>query len=332
MLRWDVAESTSSMDSSKISAKEIENVIDRLKNEQHQGSTKRSYRSVWKNFNKFLIQLDVKPSSWESRLLLFVGHLVNTKKQSSTVRSYILAIKAILNLSGIELNPDQYLLTALTKACRMVNDSVKTRLPIKKRLLARMICQIEANWHDQQYLKVMYSALISTAYFGLFRVGELTLSPHVVKALDVQIGTNKKKIMFLLRSSKTHHKGVMPQKIKISSTEQQQKQITNKQTKKCDGFCPYDLLRNYLRVRPKIKSLDEQFFVHADSHPVTAANMRVTMKRILCSMNYDDSLFSMHSYRIGRAVDLMRLGLTVETIKELGRWKSNAVFGYLKNL
>ena len=50
----------------------------------------------------------------------------------------------------------------------------------------------------------LYMALFSTAYFGLFRVGELTASKHVVKAVNVRIGQNKNKILFILDSSKMH--------------------------------------------------------------------------------------------------------------------------------
>ena len=56
-----------------------------------------------------------------------------------------------------------------------------------------------------------------TAYYGLFRIGELTFSEHAVRAKDVHVGTNKKKMLFVLHSSKTHDKGSKPQLIKVTS-------------------------------------------------------------------------------------------------------------------
>ena len=44
----------------------------------------------------------------------------------------------------------------------------------------------------------------------------------------------------------------------------------------------------------------------------------------------DSRLYNTHSLRTGCALDLLKLGLSVETIKKLGRWKSNTVFMYLK--
>ena len=77
----------------------------------------------------------------------------------------------------------------------------------------------EQYFRDQPFLNMLYQALFATSYFGLFRVGELTLGEHTVKARDVQIGKNKNKMLFILRTSKTHWKDAKPQMIKIMSKE-----------------------------------------------------------------------------------------------------------------
>ena len=38
-----------------------------------------------------------------------------------------------------------------------------------------------------------------------------------------------------------------------------------------------------------------------------------------------------HSFRIGHASDLASMGIPNDIIKRLGRWKSNAVAGYIRN-
>ena len=60
--------------------------------------------------------------------------------------------------------------------------------------------------------------MLVTAYYRLFRIGEISQSEHVIKACDVHIGTNKKKLMFVVRSSKTHSLGDKPQIVKIKAT------------------------------------------------------------------------------------------------------------------
>ena len=199
------------------SSVDLEYAIEHLKNCRHRNSTKQNYRSIWKTFNNCILKLDKKPTTWESRITLYVGYLIETNKQSSTIKSYVSAICAILQIEGIELKEDKFLLTSLTKACRLINDTVKQCLPIRKGMLALLLHQLGKDLDSQPNLLILYQALFSTAYFGLLRVGKITSGSHPILAKDVQVGVNKRKILFVLHSSKTHNKANLPQMIKISS-------------------------------------------------------------------------------------------------------------------
>ena len=221
-------------------------IVDRLWLQQYRSSTKKNYYVVWKLFNKFIIRLDRKPSSWEECLTLFIGYLIDSRKQSATVKLYISAIKATLQEVGVKINHDRTLITSLTKACRLVNDQIRTRLPIQKDLLGVIINQINQYYgvKNQNYLRVLYKTLVSTAYFGLFRVGELSKGEHPVLAKDMHMGMNKRKVLFILRTSKTHWKNSRPQSIKIHSTRKHNKGV-GKNKKRKNEFeppCPYSLL------------------------------------------------------------------------------------------
>ena len=104
--------------SSTISSAALGNLIDRLKMERNRSTTRQTYYCVWRKFNQFFIRLDIKPQNWEDRLILFVGYLVESNKKSSTIRSYISAIKAVLREDNVIINEDKYLLSSLTKACK----------------------------------------------------------------------------------------------------------------------------------------------------------------------------------------------------------------------
>ena len=159
-------------------------------------------------------------------------------------------------------------------------------------------------------------------------MGELTSGSHPILAKDVKIGHNKNKVKCILHSSKTHSKGNYPQTVKVCSYKTQ-KGNTNKPS--IASFCPYELLRKYAHLRGPIKRPQtEPFFVFLDGSPVRPFHMRNCLKLILKQLRYDEKLFSTHSFRIDRSGDLLKLGLSVETIKKLGRWKSNAVFRYLR--
>ena len=176
-------------------------IIDRLKHDRVRDSTKNNYYTIWKAFNKFFLKLDVKPATWEERLVLYAGYLINDDKQSQMVRSYISAIWNILQDNGITINEDKFLITSLTKACRIHNDRVITRLPIQKGVLRLLLVSVEQFFEsksNQPYLSILYRALFTTMYFGMFRIGEVAWSPHAVNVKDVQVGENKDKMLFIL--------------------------------------------------------------------------------------------------------------------------------------
>ena len=110
---------SSSSEDSTISTVAMQQIVNKLRLQRVRESTKNNYYSIWKAFNSFYLRLDQKPGTWEERLLLYAGFLVKEKKQSQTVKSYILAIKNILKDDGVVINEDKFLLASLTKACKL---------------------------------------------------------------------------------------------------------------------------------------------------------------------------------------------------------------------
>ena len=314
--------------SSEISTSEIQTIVDKLKYGDQRLSTKNIYHSVWKHFNEFFIKLDSKPSSWEERLILFVGHLINNNRKSSTIRSYISAIKAVLAKDGHSLNEDKVLLKSLTRACKLENDTVKTRLPIQKGMLYIILGSLSEVYQNQPYLMKLYRELFTTAYFGMMRVGELTASQHTLKAKDVHIGTNKDKLLFVLHSSKTHGKNKPPQTIKISKVNDYQSFARERKVN--INVCPFGIINDYMLSRNGFIKLDEPFFVFRDKTPVKAENMRGVLKGILKKEGFQQEFYNTQSFRAGRSVDLWKANIDLPTIARLGRWSSNAIYSYFK--
>ena len=211
-----------SSDSSQLSADYMWNVLDRLKNSQTRKSTKHNYLQIWKQFNNFLIRLDKKPKIWENRVSLFCAFLIDNGTKSTTIRSYVSAIKHILKMDGYDWDDSLILLSSLTRACKLINDTVFHHLPISRNMLEVLLFEIERLYASQTYLEILYKTILLVGYYGMFRVGELASytdkvhsMDHSIKAKNVHIGKNKDKIMFVLYSSKTHAKESPPQKVKM---------------------------------------------------------------------------------------------------------------------
>ena len=301
-------------------------ILEKLTGQKRRDSTVKIYQSIWRQFNNFIIRLDRKPVSWEDGASLFGAHLVEVKKlQSQTVRSYISAIKGILVDDGYNWDDNKVLLSTLTKACKLINDQVRTRLPIQKGLLEVILFEIQRDFrkNNQHYLEILYKTIFCVAYYRMFRIGELTTGKHPVKARDVHVAKNKQKLLFVLYSSKTHNLGSRPQKIKITSNN-------SKKERKC-FFCPFELTRQYLQLRGDYQDETEPFFIFRDQQPVTPQHCRKVLKSALLAVNLNPKLYSCHGMRAGHASDLILQKKSISFVKMAGRWRSNIVFKYIRN-
>ena len=317
--------------SSTLSIWDIRKAIDKLKMERYCDGTRKNYYAIWKVSNKFFLRLDIKPDNWEDRLVLFAGFLAKENKRASTIKCYISVIKAILQVDGFRIHEDRFLLSSITRACTYKNDYPRTHLPITKHLLKTILKETNKMYDEQPYLRILYLTLFSTAYFSLFRVGEITAGSHPIKAKDVHIGLNKKKLMIILWTSKTHWTDSKPQIVRINSTDSKNKvsgTVCTREMKDHPHFCPFELLKEFSTMRKSFKSPDEPFFIFRDRTPVTSKQFNKTLHLILSKSGFQAHMYTGTGFRAGRASDLLDMGPTVETIKKLGRWKSNAIYRY----
>ena len=313
----------SSSTSSTLSCRQLNLILEKLKGSQHRDSTKTNYLRIWRNFNLFLMRLDHRPKDWEDRASLFAAFLVHHGTQSTTLRSYISAIKTVLKSDRYPWRDDKILLGTIARACRLENDCIRTKLPIHFALFEMLMFQLNRHLGaNQRYLCTMYQALFCLGYYSLMCIGELTESLHALRAANIHVGCNKNKILLFLYSSKTHNKESALQQIKISQCEN-----TGKRTK---NFCPFLCVRNFIELRGPFTNNNEMFFLLRDRSPVTAIMVRNILDTLFKRINLDYQMYSFHCFRSGRASDLLKYGFSVEQIKKMGRWKSNAVYRYLK--
>ena len=311
----------------------FEEVLESYKISKHRETTNDNYLCVWRNFNKFIITLDRIPETWEERIALYCTFLVEIcKLKSSTIKSYVAGIKSMLKAIDYTCDHDKLLLKALTLTCQSRNDVAADRLPIQKNLMEQILFEVERYYTDednQPYLELLYKTMIIFLYYGLLRISEITCTKagHALKAKDVHFAENKSKILLVLHSSKTHGKNARPQTIKIAPTANTFRLWSNN-----NHFCPFQITQDYRNTRGiEYYSDDEQFFIFQDRSPVNPEAVRRVLKRAIAEIGLNQDLYDTHSFRSGRATDLKRLGCPVDTIKELGRWRSNAVYKYLRN-
>ena len=96
-------------------------------------------------------------------------------------------------------------------------------------------------------------------------------------------------------------------------------------------LCPVQAFREYLDVRPSA-SRHAQFFLTQSGSPLTYDTVRTNLQAQCKALGLRELKLNTHSFRIGRATDLFLAGVSIETIKVWGRWKSDAIYKYLKPL
>ena len=259
--------------------------------------------------------------------------MISEGKQSSSVRSYISAIKTTIVDDGYQWDDGKLMVRSMARACRVINDVVKTHLPVHRKLLELILFEVNRYFvkeKNQMYLSTAYSTIFALGYYGLMQVGELTKtdnSEKTIKARDIHIAVNKNKILIILYSSKTHSVRAKPQEIKIKA--QQDVQGSQKQ-KFYRNFCPFNLLRDFLHIWGQYDTDDEPFFIFRDGSAITANQARHILKLMLQRISLDYRLYNMQLLCIGRATDIAKFGYSVDAIKHAGHWKSNTVFRYIR--
>ena len=161
----------------------------------------------------------------------------------------------------------------------------------------------------------LYKAVFILSYYGMMRIGEVTLSNHVVKARNVHVATNKDKLLLVLYSSKTHSCRHRPQKIKITSNKSE---ITGSYAHR--HFCPFAVLRKFIQLRGSYDNDQEQFFIFHDKEPIRPMQATKILKLMIQRLGLDNTLYSMHSFRIGRTSDLIKFKYPLDEVQRLGRW------------
>ncbi len=176
-------------------------------------STRQAYVRAWRAFTEFLAKLDSDPRNWEDRIVMFFTHLSEKGKASSTIRTYLAGVKARLRMENVVLNENHYMMKIMYKASAK-RDVERVRLPITLEMLTPMLRRVGLVVKDD-FEKLVFKAIFTTAYFGAFRIGELVGSEHAVKNGNVVSSRTSEKVRILMHSSKMSKPGQLPEVVVI---------------------------------------------------------------------------------------------------------------------
>ena len=163
----------------------------------------------------------------------------------------------------------------------------------------------------------LFKAAYLVAYFGLLRVSEIVFTNQInanrpLLYSDVQASDGSQAVLISIRVSKINQSGA-PTILRIPRSGN-------------PSLCCVTAVQNYLHLRP---CHSQYFFSHMNGSPLTRSQFTGVLSKAIRCLGLPTQVYTSHSFRIGRASDLASKGLSNETIKQLGRWKSDAVEQYI---
>ena len=163
--------------------------------------------------------------------------------------------------------------------------------------------------HDNQFEVCMYSVLLSAGFHGLFCLGELAISDHVILAENVHIGMYK--AVIILPTSKANQM-CMAQHININSYS---------------TACPVKALTAYTLIHPKRPG---QFFMQLSGNPILTQDIACILNKLSTFLNLPQQLIKLHFLYIGGSTHLYLSSHSLKHIQDKGRWSSQAFQRYIR--
>ena len=134
-------------------------------------------------------------------MLEFVSFLSLSNFAASTIQLYLSGVKHHLKLRSIHYYEASFPLHMVMKGVSATGNKSDIKLPISLKLLHEMWGAIPFIV-DSKFDTIMYRSLLSFTFHGLFRPGEVTYSPHVIKVENVYFVEDQLQVH--LKSSKSH--------------------------------------------------------------------------------------------------------------------------------
>lgn len=235
----------------------------------------------------------------------FIVSLISEGK--AQVKPYLAAIRAKHLDAGFEDPTDAHQIRMIAEGGMRLAAKEKPwpkeREPLPLSALRNFVARHQGN---QGFEHIRDAALVALGLRAMLRPGELV----ALRQDDVRF-TNSS-LMLRLRTSKADQRG-------------ERKPLTIVAVN--SPCCPVFLLHNYLRIRAKFPD-SLPLFISKIGSPLSVS----AVSSVVARMAQEDGLsgsFSGHSLRIGGASAAVEGGLSLEQIRAIGGWKSDAVNAYL---
>ena len=260
-------------------------------------------------FSKHVSQIFYMPLSTEATAL-FVAFLFERGLAIGTIHSHLSSISYYHRMAGFPTATDSFFVNKVLKGASNHFPSIDRRYPITLPIL-NSILEIIPSLAPNFYLRTLYSAMASTAFYAFLRCSKMCASPHNLQfhQLAISHDHSSAEITFI------HFKHSISNRPFIIRIERK------------DTFCPILLLLAYLSARGQRPG---PLFCTVDNNPIPRAKFTIFLSSVFQLLNLSLKHYKIHSFRIGAATSALLQGKSESEIQILGRCSSSAFKRYLR--
>ena len=282
-------------------------------------STLSSYTRAVHSFSDFVHAQYGTSVRWpidESKIVAFIAFLSLKGMAAKTISVYIWALSYVHKLNSLPDPTNNFLVRKLLEGVKRSKVSIDNRLPLTFDLLTKLVGATQYICSNAVEV-ALFKATYTIAFFAFLRVSEFTVKSKagnnawVLQRNDVSFQHSHMTIV--LRHAKNNQYN-NPTHIQISRLHQQE-------------VCPVLCMQSYLKA---VNHRNGPLFKHFDGSVLTRFQFQAVLKKCLMFCGLDPGRYKSHSFRIGAASTCAASGVSLQTIKQWGRWKSEAVKGYVR--
>jgi hypothetical protein len=287
-----------------------------------------SYATAERLLFKFHKDRNIKPELplTEDTTLLFIYWLASERKlKAGTISNYLAGIRQLHITKGLpepRIRSDLVNLILqglLNKENKLSRKTDSQRKPITKELMA-LLKQRTRAWDTSVANKRLFWAVATNLFHGAFRIGELLCGKTSEFDPDFELTTND------VASSASANQF----KLKAPKEDRKGKSTIVDVYATGGPFCPVHALNRWKDVNKHWPD-NQPAFRWDDGRPFTQNHFRkILNERLEGFVDNPEDIFCSHSFRIGIASMLGKLGYGDEDIKAVGRWSSRAFEEYLR--
>lgn len=285
--------------------------------------SRKTYTRAWKTYVEFYSEFcdshyALLPVS-VNNLAVFISYLSARKFASSTILTYVSALSYVHKLGNFPDPTKNFLVQKLLAAHSKLHSSPDVRLPITRRVLQLLVLALN-NTNSSAFQRLPYQTMFLVAFYGFFRVGELTakganLKPLLqIQDLHFHFKQNFVTSATIVIKDFKHNTNRRPFSVFLERAEGTE-------------LCPVSYLYRYSSIRG---SSPGPLFCFADGSPVKTGQFTQQLQQALTFCGLDSAKYKSHSFRIGAASWAAERGLSDAQIRHLGRWKSDAFKLYIR--